>query len=1350
MIGRLAKEVTKLNNLVKNNVNTKNEIKEVALSLKLQTERLNSKKIRNLMEKWTETEKEIKGKIAIRCQTDCTDKLEEGIIGKIGQIKNDKTYVELIETDWPTTTYRKTKIKYGNPLLPENIEDIIIMIDNSSGIDRGLKKSLVQEHPPLMGKISQGKLEGGKIIQITNRIEDGDDTEEKILWVAEIPNKEKDEMSRSEYVLRLKNIVGKIGSKVESKSKEKIGIGIEGVTNETIIRKILEDLLRNTNLEASIYRKRERKSITGQEESEIERNSDRWYNEMIEIRTEEEEGNETYANAVKNMKNKINIKNYYLKIARQETTKRGFLKLKITSRDQRNIEKLKQDMKKELDGKAKVQEIVKKKQLTVRDITREINEEDIKEAIGKNNENVNQKEQEIKVEIMAKENKNGMRYAYIETSEEMGIRLLNERRIEIKWNRCRILEKISPSRCNNCVKIGHRMNECGEKVGAERKCLRCNRPGHTAKECRETPFCVSCGEEGHRTDSMDICLMSESKKGKMGDEWIRNREGAVAIKICNGRIKASKAIEGERGFVGVEVKGVTIYSCYFSPNKKTTEFEKYLEELKRKLKQNRKNAIVAGDFNAKNIIWNASKTEERGKIMEEFMAEMDMIVCNRGDKPTFETTTASSIIDITMASNNGKWKVRDWTVGEEENLSDHNNVYYILERETLNTETKKKLKTEKIRWRINEKSKHKFQEKLRMVFDKNIDEARKKCIRAKRASCRTNERREETEENRNRKRKIYKEQKRELKKMIRKSKNNEWKKLCQEINENPWGQGYKIALKKIKKFENLEMNIEEENEVIEELFPKREEENWAIGRSDGTVIEELKLLINAMFLEGRNLMALIRANRNTKREIKQSARKIQGFTDKLYEGEQIFLKQAANIGVPKKSVSIASIGTQTIGTANPQSREISVQTGEESAVEQLPSEHSYQAWKQCESRTWSNTVFATTSVVIGNPLEDNLPEETKVVFVEQDDREMTESIQSQFKSRHPELAELDDFDVLEQVVKIKSKKADKSSGQRIIKVNVPIKERDIFEKMAKLKGEFGYEKMLALHHDLHDPLEDVRGKNALSIQTKNFVTYAIVVNKQKESAAETIRKINTSLGGNNSRDKIKTIKTNGEGNLVITLDKDDTALEKIGRDIEKSLGKESVRLLKERKEKASIFIRGMDAAVSKQEVFKGLKSVVPELKETDVAIGKMRPYAKSEEAVTVRLPEEHAEKILRSRLRVGLVRCKLERHLKIERCTRCWAYDHVTSSCNGPDRRKCCFRCGKPDHWGKNCPKKEEDCTCVLCKVKGHWPRSSKCSKFREALNGARAAKRTKQQRRDFLKRRETAVDNDTTITEDR
>ena len=51
--------------------------------------------------------------------------------------------------------------------------------------------------------------------------------------------------------------------------------------------------------------------------------------------------------------------------------------------------------------------------------------------------------------------------------------------------------------------------------------------------------------------------------------------------------------------------------------------------------------------------------------------------------------------------------------------------------------------------------------------------------------------------------------------------------------------------------------------------------------------------------------------------------------------------------------------------------------------------------------------------------------------------------------------------------------------------------------------------------------------------------------------------------------------------------------------------------------------------------------------------------------------QEVAEKILQDgRLTVGILSCPVEKNIKMKKCYRCWAYDHIAVSCQRPDRRK--------------------------------------------------------------------------------
>lgn len=89
------------------------------------------------------------------------------------------------------------------------------------------------------------------------------------------------------------------------------------------------------------------------------------------------------------------------------------------------------------------------------------------------------------------------------------------------------------------------------------------------------------------------------------------------------------------------------------------------------------------------------------------------------------------------------------------------------------------------------------------------------------------------------------------------------------------------------------------------------------------------------------------------------------------------------------------------------------------------------------------------------------------------------------------------------------------------------------------------------------------------------------------------------------------------------------------------------------------------------------------------------------------------------------MRCRLEKRLRVPRCTKCWSYDHRTDNCTGPERRENCYRCGKESHSSNECTNEE---ACPLCEETGHRAGTSQCLAFKAALKRVRNAERRKKQ----------------------
>lgn len=175
-------------------------------------------------------------------------------------------------------------------------------------------------------------------------------------------------------------------------------------------------------------------------------------------------------------------------------------------------------MDRALNGVAKVDKVIKKKQILVRDLRWDSSVDDIKDTIERELEIVGEY---MEINISKKENSKGLKYAIVTMTEETAIALLQRRRLAVKWDRCRIQELYKPSRCYKCYKMGHFTGECKEREQITAKCLRCCQTGHTVSECKNEPHCVACNCAGHRDDSM-ACPNYRNLVKKMKQESISN------------------------------------------------------------------------------------------------------------------------------------------------------------------------------------------------------------------------------------------------------------------------------------------------------------------------------------------------------------------------------------------------------------------------------------------------------------------------------------------------------------------------------------------------------------------------------------------------------------------------------------------------------------------------------------------------------------------------------------------------------------------------------------------------------------------------------------------------------------
>lgn len=119
---------------------------------------------------------------------------------------------------------------------------------------------------------------------------------------------------------------------------------------------------------------------------------------------------------------------------------------------------------------------------------------------------------------------------------------------------------------------------------------------------------------------------------------------------------------------------VCIICIYCLPFK---DFNEDLDALQAVIDSNVNNFIICGDFNARSEIWFGTRTNRKGKQLEEFVLANDVYISNEpGFLPTFETINGISCVDITDGTT--KNLIKEWRVIEELTSSDHRVINFTL------------------------------------------------------------------------------------------------------------------------------------------------------------------------------------------------------------------------------------------------------------------------------------------------------------------------------------------------------------------------------------------------------------------------------------------------------------------------------------------------------------------------------------------------------------------------------------------------------------------------------------------------------------------------------------------------
>ena len=91
--------------------------------------------------------------------------------------------------------------------------------------------------------------------------------------------------------------------------------------------------------------------------------------------------------------------------------------------------------------------------------------------------------------------------------------------------------------------------------------------------------------------------------------------------------------------------------------------------------------IVGCDSNAHHPLWGCADSNQRGEVLSTYLFSTQLYIANTGSEPTWVTSRAQTIIDLTLASEGALEMLTDWHVSSELSCSDHKRIRFVLNTE---------------------------------------------------------------------------------------------------------------------------------------------------------------------------------------------------------------------------------------------------------------------------------------------------------------------------------------------------------------------------------------------------------------------------------------------------------------------------------------------------------------------------------------------------------------------------------------------------------------------------------------------------------------------------------------------
>lgn len=189
-------------------------------------------------------------------------------------------------------------------------------------------------------------------------------------------------------------------------------------------------------------------------------------------------------------------------------------------------------------------------------------------------------------------------------------------------------------------------------------------------------------------------------------------------------------------------------------------------------------------------------------------------------------------------------------------------------------------------------------------------------------------------------------------------------------------------------------------------------------------------------------------------------------------------------------------------------------------------------------------------------------------------------------------------------------------------------------------------------------------------------------------------------------------KTISGGVKILIEEKTPGAKQELIKQIQENVA--SADLVREPNKFKSIVLMDLELDTEKEEVKDALIRDTGVAKE-DIKLNDFRENKYGKKMVTVSMPREYADKVIRIRyIKIGWTQCIAKERIDPIFCGRCQTYGHSIRDCKAKERVGTrCMRCGQIGHMARDC---KSTPACFACKVEGHSGNSMSCPKYREMV----------------------------------